>query len=374
MKHDELDEKELEELESRLRRAVAGRKPEPPASLVDFIETVPARGATRRMGVAFGGLGLWHGLAVAAASAAVVIAVAGTAVLMSIGPDRGTAVASGTISAPSIPSAAPTEYLPVSEWPWASGWPSESEWPTPSEQPSAIREPSGTDWPYSPVPLDRTIAGRVTDLSGNPVAGFVVVACGRWCWNQETDSSGHYALQVAAGHYVMHFAVSGDHPLDYASGYLGPTGFTYDRNAARDIDVTSVSATGVDVALPPALHATLHLVNSSGASLAGIYCWIHAGGANWGTSDANGYCSAVVVPGQDVWFQFEDPSHVYASGYYSSSSPGGYTSYDGDPTRLTVPASGVEVEVTIPALPSASPSAPPTASPSAAPSASPSAS
>lgn len=357
MKHDELDEKELEQLESRLRRAVAGRKPEPPASLVDFIETVPAHGAaqrngaTRRMGVAFGGLGLWHGLAVAAASAAVVIAVAGTAVLMSIGPDRGTAVASGTIGAPSAGLGTPTDYVTASHV-TASEWPDTSASPQASSTASSSvphrSAPTTDPWASPSVPTlppaSRTIAGTVTNKAGQPVVGVTMYASGKYAGARyaiKTGGDGRYSLWVVADSYYV-----GD---DDRTG-------TY-WNVSYEVDVRVGDALAVDMVLPPAVHLTVKVVDEAGTALAGIECRLVA--------NIPEYPAITNTEGLASWgIQFAGVFYVYVSG--------AYVNY-GTP-HFTVNETSTDFYFVIVKGPDTPPSASPMASPSAGPSANPSAS
>lgn len=366
MKHDELDEKELEELESRLRRAVAGHKPEPPASLVDFIETVPARGATRRMGVAFGGLGLWHGLAVAAASAAVVVAVAGTAVLMSIGPDRGTAVASGTIGAPSAGLGTPTDYVTASHV--TASHVTASEWPETSASPQASSESTASTyvprWTPQPPPSESwespsiiptvwptvTFSGTITNRSGAPLGGIYVSACNQQppatCFDGNTGPDGRYLLHViVGGRYVL---MAGDATSTYATGFYSATsGFTYDLMQATVIDVGQ-TAVIQDFSLPLALHVTVIVTDSHAIPMAGVGAQLmHNASQDGKRTDASGSASFVVVPGTYwIWFQWTDGSGLHEGALTPTGVVDG--TWASDALTFAVGSTDVVLHVTLP--------------------------
>jgi hypothetical protein len=348
MKHDEPDEKELEELESRLRKAVAGHKPEPPASLVDFIETVPVRGAARRMGIAFGGLGLWHGFAVAAVSAAVLIAVAGTALLMSIGPDRGAALASGTIGVASAGLGTPSDYVPVSEWPDTSVSPQAS--PTSSASVLGSSSPTTDPWASPSVPTlppaSRTIAGTVTNKAGQPVAGVTVYAGGPAQYEIKTGGDGRYSLWVVAGTYAVY---TWDSTGTYGSVFYGATSW---GGPSKDIDVRAGDALAIDMVLPPAIHVTVKVVDEEGTALAGIECRLAQNTLEHpAITNAAGLASWTV--------QWPGLYFVYVSVEYANYSTPDFTVNETSTDFYFVIVKGSDTPT------SASPSAPPSAEPSA---------
>jgi hypothetical protein len=79
----EMNDSELYRLEQRLRKAVESRQPSAPARLVDFVETVPVQSRpANRIELALGRPRVRRGALALVAAAAVVVAVAGSAVLV----------------------------------------------------------------------------------------------------------------------------------------------------------------------------------------------------------------------------------------------------------------------------------------------------
>ena len=88
----EMDDREMADLERRLRRAVVGHEPQAPQSLVGFINTIPARYSMAR-GVQSNLDGPWirRGLFAMVAVAAVILAIVGSAAIVAVrsGPNGG---------------------------------------------------------------------------------------------------------------------------------------------------------------------------------------------------------------------------------------------------------------------------------------------
>jgi hypothetical protein len=81
----EMDEREIEELERRLRRATSGRRPAAPDELLHFIESVPGRHhAGRRIERFLAGSRARRGVFAIAAAAALVVAIVASATLMAV--------------------------------------------------------------------------------------------------------------------------------------------------------------------------------------------------------------------------------------------------------------------------------------------------
>lgn len=80
-----MDEREIEELERRLRRATSGRRPAAPDELLHFIESVPGRHhAGRRVERFLAGSRARRGVFAIAAAAALVVAIVASATLMAV--------------------------------------------------------------------------------------------------------------------------------------------------------------------------------------------------------------------------------------------------------------------------------------------------
>jgi hypothetical protein len=67
-------------------------------------------------------------------------------------------------------------------------------------------------------------------------------------------------------------------------------------------------------------------------------------------TDAAGLCSAVVTPGGFVQATVQDPSGVYASGFYTTTSSTGYTSDPGDGIRVPIADAGLDLSMALPGL------------------------
>lgn len=114
------------------------------------------------------------------------------------------------------------------------------------------------------------ITGRVTDGSGQPVAGAFVTADGQVPWAPEgapltarTDSDGRYTIQgVPAGTYrPVVYCAPGD--CDYVKEWSGDASRIED---ATPIEVRDTKATTFNVGLARAAHIVTHVVNADGTN------------------------------------------------------------------------------------------------------------
>ncbi len=241
---------------------------------------------------------------------------------------------------------APGESMPIQGW-LPSDWPEQTPIPTPkpssAPRPAATVEPS-IDWHDSPG-HHLHVSGRVTDLAGKPIAGIAAVANNSDGGGNAafTNAQGDYSVEVWSGAVKMEFD---DDYGTYATGFLGANGFTYDMSEAIEIDMTHGDVGGVNIALPPALLATISFTDLNGTPVSGISCLVDV---EYGISPfLNKPCTRVVRPGMWVAFQFWDNSDRYAAGYYNVDL--GYTSRSDQRSRVTISTSSLNVTVALPPM------------------------
>lgn len=197
------------------------------------------------------------------------------------------------------------------------------------------------------LPLGLRISGRVTGPSGVGVSARATACAlgGDFC---------HYAFAGADGKYIVKGLNPGNHRLrfteasgDYVGGYYSTTGIVTRASEATPITVPP-DASGIDVALPAALHISGRVSNPSGAGIRSVYvtaCTAAGSPCGRGRTDASGdYTVGGLIPGS-YRLQFLDGYHTYASGYYSDD---GFTIYPAQATPVTVPPDATGIDITLP--------------------------
>ncbi len=233
-----------------------------------------------------------------------------------------------------------SESAPPAEW-----FASESPSPSPTPERTATPKPAPTiaeptiPWEDSPG-HGLHIYGRITTTSGEPLGGIEVQA------NDDSDQGlttsdvlGRYTLHVAAGLVSLKFYCYNGM---YATGWLGASGFTYDRSKAIQFDTTPGDVTGADIALPPAITIFFHFRNQAGVNL----------GPNCDFSGTSVFvmppfsCGAVVQPGERVGLHFLSNGPSYPDGYYNAAS--GYTSDPNEATTILIGEESLDITIVVP--------------------------
>jgi hypothetical protein len=186
----------------------------------------------------------------------------------------------------------------------------------------------------------RHISGTVRNAVGAPLAGITVTAGSA---TGQTSATGAYSLSVPPGSYGVQFSDAAEH---YAAGnYCAGESGNWATNLGSTVDVSSVDATGIDVAMPIAYHLS-GTVTHAGAPLAGISVTIDAGDGAFivarGITGANGGYSIPVAVGV---YQIEfDGGATYASGAYDGSGFTPDPSAFGDVTVISS-VGGIDVDL-----------------------------
>lgn len=366
----DMDELEFAQLEKQLRLSASRCKPNAPESLLAFIDTVPTRDrSSRRAGLPLGlslarrkkpsdsseptppaadlvlayapaqrervrVRGIRPGAVAAGLAAVLILCVSGTALLMSLGPNRGQLPLASAASTQSGAAESPFATFEPGSPPPSLGL--ESGSPSPSLAPSASALAAGSPtlppgniaaptWTpggspsYGPLPTpSRHISGTVTgEATGLPLKGIQAQACStNGCWDVLTGSDGSYSLFVIEGAF---WVTMKDTKGVYASGFFSLSGLTYDQANSTMVDVRSGDVSGIDLALPAAIRLTVKVTDTGGQPVAGVDCeLVLNAGQSPDRTDAAGNCSFVLRPGTFyVWFQ--DPQFRYTSGYYTDS-------------------------------------------------------
>jgi len=177
------------------------------------------------------------------------------------------------------------------------------------------------------LPVAINIKGKVTKSGGvgiGDIAVFAFYLDGSIYNSNFTDSTGAYSIPVTTGVYEVGFYDESGH---YGAGYYSTAGFTYYWTAASSLTVAGPpDLTGKNVTLPVAVHIKGTVTNAASTALPGIM--VDADNNSYGngaTTDSSGNYSIAVAPGTYV-VSTED-SGTYAHGYYTVSSPSGFT-YD----------------------------------------------
>jgi hypothetical protein len=219
---------------------------------------------------------------------ALLVAVGGTAALMSTNRDRAaradsSATATATAAASASEFDAPTDYIlgpsdepsaePASEQPSVPSSPASSA-PKPTTPPHKAT-PTPFIWasPSMPTlpPASRTIAGRITNRAGQPLGGIKVYVVGQSVeagYQFTTAGDGRYSVWVVAATY---YVSTSDPSGTYGDVYYGATGTSY-GSLATDIDVTAGDALSIDLILPPAIHVVVKVIDADGKPVAGVKC------------------------------------------------------------------------------------------------------
>jgi hypothetical protein len=201
------------------------------------------------------------------------------------------------------------------------------------------------------VPAARTITGRVTDDSAAPIANAFLFACADnvGCQIRNSRADGAFTFDRAAAGQWRLFAGARDH----VSGYYGPNGFVIDHQDATLISVGNSNVSGIEVVLPSGFEISGRITGPVGEPVPDAQVarsgGIDQGGGGVDRTDASGdYRIGGVTPGTYTVFVGDVAGAGYLRGYYSASSPGGYSAESQDATEIVVDA-------TPPAVSSASP-------------------
>jgi hypothetical protein len=202
------------------------------------------------------------------------------------------------------------------------------------------------------IPVARTITGRVTDDSAAPIANAFLFACADnvGCHIRSSRSDGMFTFDgIRAGQWRL-FAGARDH----VSGYYGPNGFVMDHQDASLITVGNSNVSGIHVVLPVGFHIGGRITGPAGEPVSDAQVarsgGIDQGGGGVDRTDGNGdYRIGGVTPGTYTVFVGDVASAGYLRGYYSATSPGGYSAESQDATEIVVEATPPTVVSAAPA-------------------------
>ena len=200
--------------------------------------------------------------------------------------------------------------------------------PTPAPTPTEVAPtpaPTPTEVARTPIPpdaSDQTISGTITDSSGNPLAGIQVEAAsmsGGPTRHATTGSSGQFSIPVPAGRYQIWCS---DQTERYGNGVYSrsvASGFSYDRGLETLVDVTTVPASGINLALPPAIHLIATVTDPDGKPIPGVACYVvNNGPQSTKLTGASGQCANLIRPGLvSIWLSatgYQECAYVEMNG------------------------------------------------------------
>lgn len=234
-------------------------------------------------------------------------------------------------------------YDPTSTY--LRGYYSASGFVTTAAQASPVTVPPDAGGIDVALPLALSIAGRVTDAQGVGLVGIDVTARSPLGGSPtvQTASDGTYSVGgLMADSYRLWFS---DSTRVHTGGYYSAAGLTQDWDAASVVTVPP-DASGIDVALPAALHISGTVTGPDGTALAGIAVSATtglAGGAT--TTAANGTYTIGGLPAGEYRIAFRDASADYASGYYGDS---GFTPSASNARDVVLPPDATGINVQLP--------------------------
>lgn len=198
------------------------------------------------------------------------------------------------------------------------------------------------------------IKGTVTSVSG-PIPYITATITGPGGFLPTTTSAqGSYSVQVLPGSYMVQFT---DGTGVYANGYYGSGGYVAGVDAAVPVVVSTTTVTGIDAQLPtiPIVHGVV--TGPGGSPLIGITVTAPAPGGtgNYTTTTGTGGAYVLRVPAGSYAIRCFDSLGVYASGYYTSAEPTGYTADAASASQVVVGTTDVfGIDVELPTAPTLS--------------------
>jgi hypothetical protein len=188
------------------------------------------------------------------------------------------------------------------------------------------------------LPKALHISGKVTRAGGAELAGMDVYADTiNGYYSTTTKADGTYSVDVGPGPYILRVS---DPKGDYATGFLGQSGFTFDAASAGLITVTVSDVTGKNVTLPPALRIKGKVTVSGGIPLGGVSVTALAMdglAAASTTTGVDGSYALSIVSGTYVVY-FDPNDGIHGNGYWSTT---GFRYLQGQASPTTVTSSDV---------------------------------
>jgi hypothetical protein len=199
------------------------------------------------------------------------------------------------------------------------------------------------------LPLVTHISGTLSDAGSHAGLGGILVDIysifGFYYARTTSTGGGGYSIAVAPSKYHEWY---GDPTQVHAAVWYRDSGVTYDWTNWSTINAQS-DVTGVDAALPLALHISGTVSDGSSHGLPGIEVDICIG-AYWGCirtdTDATGAYSLAVAP-NPYGVHFWDPGRTRAPGWYSTGGLTGDAALAGNVTITTTGQTGIDAQLPI---------------------------